>query len=238
MNPLGPIAALQALMPIELTAKATVSGRIYYAWEQRERNYTTGDFQAPISPLRGTTTVAPAREVNNADVPTGTIVLARQAGSVGGQVCYEFQYEPGGSAPTPVYGESTLSLYTITADFTWFDSTLSISLPSAGTYSLECTATARGGVSVVGATSYIAARLWDVTNNSDLNPADPSIAFLIQPQTTVAVVRATTTFGFNHTAAGAKTIRLEVFRGPNFGTSIIDGYSNSSVTRLRYWKIS
>ncbi|AMV25530.1 hypothetical protein VT84_14120 [Gemmata sp. SH-PL17] len=84
-------------MPVELTAKTTVSGRIYYAWEQRERNYTTSAFQAPVSPLRGTTTVNPAREVNNNDVPTGTIVFVRQAGSVGGQVYYEFQYETGGS---------------------------------------------------------------------------------------------------------------------------------------------
>jgi hypothetical protein len=147
-----------------------------------------------------------------------------------------------GIAPTasmgasPVYGESSLSIYTILANSTWEDTSLSVSLPSAGTYSLECTATVRAGVSTIGATSYIAARLWDVTNSVEVNPADP-FAFLAQPQTTASFVRTTTTFGIYHTAAAPKTIRLEVFRGPNFTTSIIDGTTNSSITRLRYRKL-
>ena len=145
--------------------------------------------------------------------------------------------ETGGSAPTPVYGESTLGLYIIATDTTWLDSTLSITLPSAGTYLLECVTTVRASVSSIGSTGYIAARLWDVTNSAELDPADPSIAYLAFPQTTSATVRNTTTFGFQHVAAGAKTIRLEVFRGPNFTFSQLEGYTNSSVTRLRYRKL-
>jgi len=97
------------------------------------------------------------------------------------------------------------SIYTISATDVWYDTGLSITLPSAGTYLFY--ANVRASVSVSGGNGQINARLYDVTNSAVVTDSERMI-FTIGSGTG----QNTAAFILVLTVTGSTTIRLEALR--------------------------
>lgn len=197
----------------EITDAVQTDGTWFYAWEQREANYDTGADQQPLAFASGTTTVNPAVEVNNTEVPVGTIVFIRPRGFVGGQLWFEFAHEEG-SAAAPVTGQVTFSLTAITTDSTWTTIAGSqLNLPSAGIYNLKCVMGVAAHATVLppGEAAQVYGRFADITTPA-LMPG--SVATCFCQQVTGVGLTDSGTIVTQYTAPGPVTVEVQAYRDP------------------------
>ncbi|AMV27377.1 hypothetical protein VT84_23460 [Gemmata sp. SH-PL17] len=201
-----------------------------YSWEERTTNYTTGADVAPASVRKGTTSLNPAVEINGATVPTGTKVWLRRRGYVGGQMYYEFQYEPpaGSSGITGNFSQIGTN-YTILTDNTWENTGITLSLPGAGTYLIQFNSNVYLNVSAITTPSSngtaIQTRFYDVTAGTAINQ---SVTFAGRVETVNRPMLNNFLMSCVFTASGAKTLRVEALRygGNTWATSIINNGTN------------
>jgi hypothetical protein len=127
--------------------------------------------------------------------------------------------------------------YSITADNTWEDTGLSITLPSAGTYLIDGTVRAAVNNSAIG--SYIVVKLKQFDGATDEGD--------IADSETLAVYSASAGLGWQNSVslsmppievAASKVIKLYAWRAPS-GTYAFASVGSDSAgkTRLRYLKI-
>lgn len=142
----------------------------------------------------------------------------------------------GGSAIDNISGQSVLgSSYTITADSTFENTGLSVSIPSAGTYLISFNV--REQTLMTTGQGYIQLRLFDVTNSAAIANSDR----MTYITTTLASnQQAESAYSAIITTAGAITLRLEAERNVLSGswssaniTSDTAGYTTLSYVKLQ-----
>lgn len=148
-----------------------------------------------------------------------------------------FAASVGGSSLTDAGMTSTN--YSITADNTWEDTSLTFSLPGAGTYQLYGTVSALARVSAT-PPGFIRVRFWDTTNSNAIPSTASSIGVVTASVVNMNFIQ-TVGFQVKHVATGSASVRLEALRdtGPTWTTANIigTGGAGSYVTRAGYVKI-
>jgi hypothetical protein len=137
-----------------------------------------------------------------------------------------------------VYGNAKMfSDFDITADGTFQDAGVTLTLPSAGTYIVEGCATLEMKLSATSGLARVAARLYDDTNSFQI-----AAAGTIATEVTGQTLRATVPLGGEPwTVSGAATIKLQGYRAGSSAAwdvaRIVSIAEAMVVTQIRYRKL-
>lgn len=127
------------------------------------------------------------------------------------------------------------SSYTITADTTWEDTGLSLSLPAAGTYLILGNILGSARVSATVPVNLMV-KLYNSTDGADVANSDRVVCLA---GTINVNYLASTSYAIPVTVAAAKTIKLYAYRGAaTWTTSNIASTAGSGVTNLTYLRIA
>lgn len=220
-------------------------GTWLYSWQEQEANYTTGADQLPVAFASGTADLNPAVEINNTEVPVGTVAHLRPRGFVNGQLWFEFAHEESSAVETGALGY--VATGPIFPSLTWVASGFMLDLPSAGTYFVfgAICAVSLPAFGYAGGLAMIAARLF---NNTAGVPIDLSLGICISqsdPPATYSglALHGQCAVGVVVTVTGPTVLEIQGYR-----TDITPGWSISSIstdvvdsgdhgTRLGYMKV-
>jgi len=130
-------------------------------------------------------------------------------------------------------GESVLSAaYAITADTTWQDTGLSITLPAAGTYLIG--GNVRGFGSVSATLNHISTKLYNATDAADITNSERDVIFA---STTGASYISNISYSMIVTVNASKIIKLYAYRAAATWTASQISSDVSGRTNLTYVRI-
>jgi hypothetical protein len=137
-----------------------------------------------------------------------------------------------GKGESVVFGECDTNIaVSLATDYTWYDSGLTVTLPSAGTYLVSADITASGYATASPAVARISARVYDVTNSVQIGGSFWTV--MVAPVVNINGVGLAHR-EFFHTVTGPTVLRIEGRRegGPTWGAANL-GYPS----RLAFTKV-